>query len=97
MAGPNLWKKKKTDLIRKNHKHEYGIYSFAVFLFLKVAKANHAEGSVVVKVFVIHDPSLPLDTYQKRLQDVESRLRNVSNVLPYQKTMLYDKAALLVR
>ena len=36
--------------------------------FFKVARARHKEGLAVVKVFVIHDPSLPLKTYRDQLQ-----------------------------
>ena len=35
--------------------------------FFKVAKAKTKEGLVVVKVFVIHDPSLPLKAYKDKL------------------------------
>ena len=35
--------------------------------FFKVAKASTQEGNVVVKVFVIHDPSLPLASYKTKL------------------------------
>ena len=36
--------------------------------FLKVALAQGKEGRVVVKVFVIHDPSLPLASHKDRLE-----------------------------
>lgn len=35
--------------------------------FFKVAKAQSKEGAVVVKVFVIHDPSLPLRVHKEAL------------------------------
>lgn len=36
--------------------------------FFKVAKVNCKEGPAVVKVFVIHDPSLPLRAYKEKLE-----------------------------
>ena len=36
--------------------------------FFKVAKARSKEGPVVVKVFVKHDPSLPLSTHREILE-----------------------------
>jgi len=36
--------------------------------FFKVAKAQSKEGPLVVKVFVIHDPSLPLKSYRDKLE-----------------------------
>jgi hypothetical protein len=36
--------------------------------FFKVAKARFKEGPAVVKVFVIHDPSLPLKAYKDQLE-----------------------------
>ncbi|KAK3748325.1 hypothetical protein QZH41_018306 [Actinostola sp. cb2023] len=65
--------------------------------FFKVARARHREGLCVVKVFAIQDPSLPLKTYQDELKDINIRLANAPNVLPYQKSILTDKASLLLR
>jgi len=36
--------------------------------FFKVARAQSKEGPLVVKVFVIHDPSLPLKSYRDKLE-----------------------------
>jgi len=36
--------------------------------FFKVARAHSKEGPLVVKVFVIHDPSLPLRSYRDKLE-----------------------------
>jgi len=36
--------------------------------FFKVARAESKEGPLVVKVFVIHDPSLPLRSYRDKLE-----------------------------
>ena len=36
--------------------------------FFKVARARGREGLSVVKVFVIHDPSLPLKNYKDQIE-----------------------------
>jgi phosphoinositide-3-kinase regulatory subunit 4 len=51
----------------------------------------------VVKVFAIQDPSLPLKTYQDELKDIKIRLSNAPNVIPFQRSILTDKASLLIR
>ncbi|XP_031568622.1 phosphoinositide 3-kinase regulatory subunit 4-like [Actinia tenebrosa] len=65
--------------------------------FFKVARAQHKEGLCVVKVFAIQDPSLPLKQYQDELKDIKIRLSNAPNVLPFQRSVLSDKASLLIR
>lgn len=65
--------------------------------FFKVARAKTKEGLVVVKVFVIHDPSLPLKSHRTFLEDIRNRLHGTSNCLPFQKAVQSEKAALLIR
>ncbi|XP_069112623.1 phosphoinositide 3-kinase regulatory subunit 4-like isoform X1 [Argopecten irradians] len=65
--------------------------------FFKVARTKTKEGLAVVKVFVIHDPSLPLAEHRTRLEDIRLRLHGTSNCLPFQKDVQSDKAALLFR
>ncbi|KAJ8948165.1 hypothetical protein NQ318_009257 [Aromia moschata] len=65
--------------------------------FLKVARAESQEGLVVVKVFAIHDPSLPLTTYRDHLEDVRKKLSSAVNCIPYQKIILNEKAGLIMR
>lgn len=65
--------------------------------FLKVARAESQEGLVVVKVFVIHDPSLPLLSYKDHLEDVRKKLSTAVNCIPFQKIILTDKAGLIIR
>lgn len=65
--------------------------------FFKVARAKHKEGLTVVKVFAIRDPSLPLKTHKEKLDAIKGLLKNVPNTVPFQKTMLTDKAGILVR
>ncbi|KAL1512914.1 hypothetical protein ABEB36_002417 [Hypothenemus hampei] len=65
--------------------------------FLKVAKAESQEGLVVVKLFVIRDPSLPLQSHKDRLEEIRKLLASAVNCTPYQKFILTDRAALIVR
>ncbi|PVD36888.1 hypothetical protein C0Q70_03878 [Pomacea canaliculata] len=65
--------------------------------FFKAARVKCKEGLAVVKVFVIHDPSLPLETHKKRLDDLAVRLKTTPNCLPFQKSVQLDRSALLFR
>ncbi|XP_045455621.1 phosphoinositide 3-kinase regulatory subunit 4 [Melitaea cinxia] len=65
--------------------------------FFKVARARTKEGLVVVKVFVIHDPSLPLAVHKERTLKIKEQLASAFNCLPYQRVILTDKAGLLIR
>jgi phosphoinositide-3-kinase, regulatory subunit 4 len=61
------------------------LHSLGSTRFLKVARAKSQEGLVVVKVFAIHDPTLPLATYKTKLEDIRSKLALSVNCLPFQK------------
>ncbi|VDO98985.1 unnamed protein product [Soboliphyme baturini] len=65
--------------------------------FMKVAKGMHSEGYCVIKVFIINDPSLPLKPYQSRINDIYAILREAPNCLPFSRTFITPKAAILVR
>ncbi|XP_046767943.1 phosphoinositide 3-kinase regulatory subunit 4 isoform X2 [Gallus gallus] len=65
--------------------------------FFKVARAKHREGLVVVKVFAIQDPTLPLTSYKQELEELKIRLHSAQNCLPFQKATLSEKAAMLFR
>ncbi|KAI5713526.1 hypothetical protein M8J76_000865 [Diaphorina citri] len=65
--------------------------------FLKVARAKSQEGLVVVKVFAIHDPTLPLLTYKQTIDNIRNKLGDTVNCLAFQKTILSDKAGYLMR
>ncbi|NXH19201.1 PI3R4 kinase, partial [Bucco capensis] len=65
--------------------------------FFKVARAKHREGLVVVKVFAIQDPTLPLTSYKQELEELKIRLYSSQNCLPFQKATLSEKAAMLFR
>uniref|UniRef100_A0A1X7TYI4 non-specific serine/threonine protein kinase n=2 Tax=Amphimedon queenslandica TaxID=400682 RepID=A0A1X7TYI4_AMPQE len=66
--------------------------------FMKVARSKYTDGTeVVVKIFPKIDSSVQLQMYEKRLHDINMRLRFIANVLPYQNFWDSDKAAFLVR
>lgn len=65
--------------------------------FFKVAKAKTDEGVIVVKVFVKHDPTLPLEDHKERLESIKKTLANAVNCLPFQRVELIDKAAYIMR
>lgn len=65
--------------------------------FLKVARADSQEGLIVVKVFAIHDPSLPLSPYKDRLDEIRIKLSSAVNCLPFQKIVVMEKAGLIMR
>ncbi|CAA9997654.1 unnamed protein product [Nesidiocoris tenuis] len=65
--------------------------------FFKVARAKSQEGHIVVKVFAIHDPSLPLSLHKVRIERIRSELSNAVNCLPFQRAILSDKAGFLMR
>ncbi|KAJ0171440.1 hypothetical protein K1T71_012990 [Dendrolimus kikuchii] len=65
--------------------------------FLKVARARSNEGLVVVKVFAVHDPSLPLAEHKERVLKIKEQLVSAFNCLPFQRVILTDKAGLLIR
>lgn len=65
--------------------------------FFKVARVRSDEGLVVVKVFVKHDPSLPLETHAERLEFIKRSLSNAVNCLPFQRVVVCEQSFLCVR
>ncbi|CAG5136560.1 unnamed protein product [Candidula unifasciata] len=67
--------------------------------FFKVARARYKEGLVVVRIFVIQDPTvpLPLKEHQDRLDVIFKSLKNLPNCLPFQSHLKLDRAAFLIR
>ncbi|OXU19045.1 hypothetical protein TSAR_000320 [Trichomalopsis sarcophagae] len=65
--------------------------------FFKVARARSQEGLIVVKVFAIHDPTLPLSTYKDKLEEIRSKLASAVNCLPFQRMILTEKAGFIMR
>lgn len=70
---------------------------FIIFTSLHHAVLFLREGFVVIKVFAIHDPSLPLKVYQEQISKIRNVLTGVPNVLPFQGAYLTEKAGLLFR
>lgn len=56
--------------------------------FFKVARAKSDEGPIVVKVFVKHDPSLPLEVHAERVDFIKKNLSNAVNCLPFQRVVV---------
>ncbi|CAH1134866.1 unnamed protein product [Ceutorhynchus assimilis] len=81
----------------KEHPELKFVKSLGSTRFLKVARAESQEGPVVIKVFAIRDPSLPLQTYKERLEEIRKKLSTAVNCTPYQKFILTEKAALIIR
>ena len=65
--------------------------------FFKVARCSSDSGSVVVKVFVIHDSSLGMKQYQERVLELLHLLRPTFNCVPFSKAILTEKAGFLIR
>ncbi|KAH7959192.1 hypothetical protein HPB49_009161 [Dermacentor silvarum] len=55
--------------------------------FFKVARVKSKEGLAIVKVFAIHDPSLPLAPHKETLERIRRVLSDVPNTLPFQKVV----------
>ncbi|XP_076800524.1 phosphoinositide 3-kinase regulatory subunit 4-like [Clavelina lepadiformis] len=65
--------------------------------FMKVARAKYQEGYTVVKVFVIPDSTVDLESYRAKVESTKTKLKQASNCIPFQRTVITDRAALLVR
>ena len=57
------------------------IYILTVYILVSWFYSNHDN----FKVFVIHDPSLPMRAYQERLNELLRILTPTFNCLPYTK------------
>ncbi|XP_050436051.1 phosphoinositide 3-kinase regulatory subunit 4 [Adelges cooleyi] len=65
--------------------------------FFKVARAKSQEGMIVVKVFAVHDPMLPLVKHRVRVEEIKTKLQSAVNCLCFQKVIMSDKAVFLMR
>uniref|UniRef100_A0A1B6DEI4 non-specific serine/threonine protein kinase n=1 Tax=Clastoptera arizonana TaxID=38151 RepID=A0A1B6DEI4_9HEMI len=65
--------------------------------FFKVARAYSQEGLVVIKVFAIHDPTLPLTRYKDKIEEIRVKLGSAVNCLSFHKVVLTDRAGYLMR
>lgn len=63
--------------------------------FFKVARARSDEGLAVVKVFVKHDPSLPLEAHADRVEYIKKALANAVNCLPFQRVVVSERNIIL--
>jgi phosphoinositide-3-kinase regulatory subunit 4 len=80
--------------IQDSVRHEVSLGSTR---FFKVARCSTESGPVVVKVFVIHDPTIPMRRHQERVEEVGRLLRPTFNCLPFTRALLTEKAAFLIR
>ena len=55
-------------------------FSLGSTRFFKVARAKTTEGLAVVKVFVIHDPSLPLSSHRARIEGMGDKINNFTEL-----------------
>ena len=65
--------------------------------FMKVARAKYEEGYVVVKVFALPEQPVDLDMYKSEVETNKWKLKHASNCIPFQQTIVTDRAALLIR
>ncbi|KAK5165581.1 Serine/threonine-protein kinase [Saxophila tyrrhenica] len=65
--------------------------------FLRTHRARHQQGLVVVKVCAKTGPNVSFKQYAKLLKAERSRLRDVPNVLPYQRIRETPTLGILVR
>ena len=65
--------------------------------FLKVARARHHSGLVVVKVFTIQDPGLNLKKDRDKLLDIKKVLEGSVNCLPFHQAFVTGRAGFIVR
>lgn len=75
----------------------FAFYSMGSTRFFKVARVKSDEGLIVIKVFVKHDPSLPLETHADRVMYIQKSLSNAVNCLPFQRVQVTEKVALVMR
>lgn len=64
------------------------LFSLGSTRFLKVARARTQEGLIVVKVFAIHDPTLPLAAHKEKIEEIRNKLASAVNCLPFQRTLV---------
>lgn len=65
--------------------------------FLKTLRCTQPLGSVVVKIFVKHDPEISLDPYLQDLAAIRKSLEGIPNVLAYEQFLETEKAGYVIR
>lgn len=53
-----------------------------------MARAKSQEGMIVVKVFALHDPMLPLVKHRVHIEEIKSKLQSAVNCLCFQKVVV---------
>ena len=56
--------------------------------FFKVAKGKHNGALIVIKVFILHDPTLPLVEHKEKLDFLCRELSPKNNCLPFSKALV---------
>ncbi|EDV23910.1 uncharacterized protein TRIADDRAFT_57612 [Trichoplax adhaerens] len=54
-------------------------------------------GLTVVKVFALPDAQLPMKFFQDKVHETRGKLNGCASLLPFQRTMISDRAAFLIR
>lgn len=83
-------------VLRSVQNDRYSVVTYIFFIFnslgstrfFKVARARTREGLVVVKVFAVHDPSLPLAEHKERILKIKEQLASAFNCLPFQRVIV---------
>ncbi|RXG73423.1 Phosphoinositide 3-kinase regulatory subunit 4 [Armadillidium vulgare] len=65
--------------------------------FLKVVMCLSDKGPVVVKIFVIQDPTLPLLEEKIKIDEIANKLLPSYNCLPYKRVELTERVAFIMR
>ena len=65
--------------------------------FFKVARCDSDLGPVVVKVFVIHDPSNDIKRFERRLKELKDALSPTFNCQPFSYALMTEKAGFIIR
>ncbi|KAB7502179.1 Phosphoinositide 3-kinase regulatory subunit 4 [Armadillidium nasatum] len=65
--------------------------------FLKVVMCLSEKGPVVVKIFVIQDPTLPLLEEKIKIDEIANKLLPSYNCLPYKRVELTERVAFIMR
>lgn len=65
--------------------------------FMKVGRAEHAEGPVVIKIFVLVDQSFSVEPYREQVVQIRKRLKEHQNCCPFTRVYMTSRCAILCR
>ena len=68
----------------------FGTHSLGSTRFFKVAKGKHNGALIVIKVFILHDPTLPLVEHKDKLDFLYRELSPKNNCLPFTKALVTE-------